>query len=304
MAVDAVTAVVPTHRRPLLMKRAVQSIIDQTYGGDIEIIVVFDACDIELPDMVLPVNRRLRGMSNLRSRGLAGGRNTGILAATHRFVAFLDDDDYWMPRKLDLQMAVFAHTPEVLMVGTAMIVDDGRRQHERLVPVDPVTYRDLLHNRLAGLHSSSFLFRRDALLGGVGLVDEELPRSYGEDYDLLLRTARLTPIVVVNKPLVCVAWQGQSFFFGRWAVYAEALQYLLVKHPQFRESPKAVGRIESQIAFALAASGQRRESLNWSRRSLRHNSRQSKSYLAIAIAFRLISADRVARLAQRFGRGI
>lgn len=304
MTEPSVTAVVPTHNRPEMMRRAVQSILDQDYRGDIEVIVVFDACDPVLPDVVVPANRVLRALVNERSRGLAGGRNTGIVAAEHDFVAFLDDDDHWLPGKLERQMQVFAKRPQAILVGTALVVDDGDRMHERLVPSESVSHRELLHDRLAGLHSSSFVFRRDALLGAVGLIDEKLPRSYGEDYDILLRTSMITDVHVVNEPLVSVTWQGQSYFFGQWAAYAEALQYLLEKHPDFAVSGAAIGRIESQIAFALAASGQRREASLWARRAIGHSPRQLKAYLAQAIALRLTTAAAVTRVAARFGKGI
>ena len=304
MAPRSVTAVVPTHNRPEYMKRAVQSILDQEYPGMIEVIVVFDACDVDLPDVVVPANRALRAMRNERSRGLAGGRNTGIVAASHDFVAFLDDDDSWLPGKLDRQMARFAEKPETILVGTAMVVDDSKRLHERLVPSETVTHHQLLHDRLAGLHSSSLVFRRDALMGELGLIDEQLPRSYGEDYDILLRSSAIMDVVVVNEALVTVTWQGQSFFFGKWAAYAEALEYLLAKHPDFRGSPSALGRIESQIAFALAASGQRTEGARWARQAIRHSKGQIKAYLALAIALRLTTGRAVSRTAARFGKGI
>lgn len=300
----AVTVVIPTHNRPELMRRAVQSVLEQEYSGEIEIIVVFDACPVELPDVPAREGRTLAGVGNSRSRGLAGARNSGILAARHDFVAFLDDDDHWLQGKLARQMPLFERRPELLMVGTAMLVDDGSTTHDRLVPVSPVTRADLVADRLTGLHSSSFVLRRSALLGPVGLIDEELPRSYGEDYDLLLRAASLGPIEVVNEPLVSVRWQGQSYFFGRWALYAQALQYLLDKHPEFAESRRGIARIEAQVAFALAASDQGREARAWAKRSLAHHVRQPKAVLAIAISLHLVSAERIARVAQRFGRGI
>ncbi|MCU1635615.1 MAG: glycosyl transferase [Cryobacterium sp.] len=304
MSRPPVTAIVPTHNRPELMKRAVQSILAQDYAGDIEVIVVFDACDPVLPDVELAANRSIRSLVNHRSRGLAGARNTGILAASHGFVAFLDDDDHWLDAKLERQMVVFEEKPESILVGTAMMIDDGKGTHERLVPADTVTHQDLLRKHLVGLHSSSFVFRTNALLGELGLVDEDLPRSYGEDYDLLLRTSAITPVAVVNQALVQVTWQGQSFFFGQWAVYAEALQYLLVKHPQFALNPRHIGRIESQIAFALAASGQRADGAAWAKRSIRHDARQPKAWLALVVALRLVSADRIIRIVRRFGKGI
>lgn len=298
-----VTAVVPTHARPELMKLAVESILAQEYAGPIEVIVVFDACDPVLPEVELGEQQTLRGVVNERSRGLAGARNTGILAATHDFVAFLDDDDMWLPEKLAAQMQVFAEHPDANLVGTAIEVDNGHATHERLVIDGPVTHELLLHDRFAGLHSSSFVFRKDHLIE-LGMIDEELPGSYGEDYDVLLQTATYAPVRVVNRPLVTVRWQGQSFFFGRWGQYAEALQYLLRRHPEFANHRKALSRVQSQVAFGLAADGQRKEGLRWAARSLRGNPRAVKAWLAAAIALRLTTANAVASVAQRFGRGI
>jgi glycosyltransferase involved in cell wall biosynthesis len=299
-----VTAVVPTHRRPELMREAVQSIIDQTYTGPIEIIVVFDACEPELPSVQTGAMRTLRAVVNQRTRGLAGARNTGTLAAQHEFVAFLDDDDTWMPGKLEAQMPMFAAHPEVRLVGTAMQVDNGRTTHDRLVPSSLVTHDALIADRLAGLHSSSFVFRRAALVDEVGMIDEALPGSYGEDYDVLLKVSAIAPVRVVNRPLVSVRWQGQSFFFGKWEQYAEALTYLIDQHPEFRESPHAMARISSQVAFALAAAGRGREARRWARGALAVQRLNLRAWLAVLISCRLASADTIGRIANRFGKGI
>lgn len=300
----AVTVVVPTHRRPELMREAVESVLAQDYTGPLEVLVVFDACDPVLPDVALADHQQLRALVNERTRGLAGARNSGILAARHDFVAFLDDDDTWHPGKLTAQMPRFDEHPETLLVGTAMQVDDGHSRHDRLVPGDVVRHADLVRDRLAGLHSSSFVFRREALVERIGLIDEDLPGAYGEDYDVLLTTAALAPIQVVNTPLVTVRWQGQSFFFGRWAEYASALEYLLAKHTEIHDEPRALARIRSQIAFALAASGQRRAARRLLRQVLRHDPRNLRAWLALAISLRLASADRIGRVANRFGKGI
>ena len=62
----AVTAVVPTHNRPELMRLAVQSIVDQAYAGPIDILVVFDACEPALPDVVTGPNRTLTACQQRR----------------------------------------------------------------------------------------------------------------------------------------------------------------------------------------------------------------------------------------------
>ncbi len=300
----AVTAVVPTHNRPELMRLAVQSIIDQTYAGTIDIVVVFDACELKLPDVETGPHRTLTGVVNERARGLAGARNTGILQSKHAFVAFLDDDDTWLPRKLDAQMAVFDENPEVGLVGTAMLVDDGRTTHERPVPLTTVTHADLVRDRIAGLHSSSFVFRRDVLVDSVGLIDENLPGSYGEDYDVLLTTSQCSVIRLVNEPLVSVRWSGDSFFYGKWSQYAAGLTYLVDKHPELRADPAAASRIGSQVGFALAAAGRRREARTWLRPALRTQPLNLRAWLGVLVSFRLMSPRFIARVANRFGKGI
>jgi len=300
----AVTAVVPTHNRPEMMQRAVQSILDQDYDADVEVIVVFDACEPFDPPVDVPARRKVRTVVNGRSRGLAGARNTGIDAASFDYVAFLDDDDYWLPGKLSAQMERFTEPEPPVLVGTAMMVDDGERTFDRLVPVEDVTYDALLRDRMAGLHSSTFVFDRAALTGPVGMVDESLPGGYGEDYDLLLRTAEVGRISVVNRPLVSVTWAGQSYFFGRWGAYADGLEYLLARHPRFAEDRPSMARLCGQIAFARAAHGQRRAAWPWIARSLRNDVRELRSWLAAGIALRVLSAPWVVRQVQKRGKGI
>lgn len=302
--VEGVSVVIPTHDRPELMRKAVESVVAQTWDGPLDIVIVFDACPVEVPDVALRPGVSIRGISNDRTRGLAGARNSGIEASAHELVAFLDDDDTWLPTKLAAQLDHWEESPDAVLVGTAMEVDDGTRRHVRLVPAGLLTHEDFLRNRHPGLHSSSLLMRRADLLGRLGLIDESLPRSYGEDYDLLLRASSIGEVHVVNEPLIVALWNGQSYYFGRWADYGEALQYLLHKHPDFASIPHAIGRIEAQIAFALASSGQPTDARMWARRAIRHDPQQAKAYLAFLISWRLLTPERVAALAQRLGRGI
>lgn len=285
------------------MRLAVESILAQDYPGEIEVVVVFDACPEEPPEVTLPPHRTVRTTSNRRTRGLAGARNTGIDAASHDYVAFLDDDDHWLPGKLAAQMERFAQVPAPILVGSAIVADDGVRLHERLVAPESVGLAALVRKHPTGLHASTFVFRRQALRD-IGMVDEHLPGSYGEDYDLLLRTARAGLIDVVNRPLVSVNWSGQSYFFGRWAAYADGLAYLLETHPEFREDRRALGRIQSQIAFARVAAHERRAGRRWALQALRSDPRQLKAWLALAISWRAMSSSFVIRTVQRLGKGI
>ena len=101
-------------------------------------------------------------------------------------------------------------------------------------------------------HPSTVMVRRDALLGPIGLVDEELPGSYGEDFDWIIRSAQVGEFAVVAEPLVKVLW-GQSMFSQRWQTIVDAIDYVAGQAHVFHEDPRALGRVYGQRAFALAA---------------------------------------------------
>lgn len=299
-----VSVVIATRGRPELLRRALRSIFGQEGVGALEVLVVFDQVEIDpLADVAVPAAGQLRTLANARTPGLAGGRNTGILAASHDLIAFCDDDDEWMPGKLAAQLPVLAESPRPSLVATGIRIESAGGTHDRLPPAT-VGFADLLESRITEIHPSSFLLRRADLLDGIGLVDEDLPASYGEDYDLLLRAARVGPIRSVVEPLIVVHWNRASFFSEKWEGIAAGLGYVLEKFPEFATSPKGSARIEGQIAFAYAALGDRPRARAWARRTLRHDRRQLRAYAALAVASRLISPTALVRMVNNRGRGL
>jgi glycosyltransferase involved in cell wall biosynthesis len=297
--------IVATHGRPELLARAVASIVRQDYEGEVECLVVFDQEDPVRPLVEVPQGRSIRLLRNARTPGLAGGRNTGVLAATSELVAFCDDDDEWLPAKLRHQVGSIAGPPGAEVVVTGMSIVTGDRTIDRIPANRSVTFEDLLHSRVQEIHPSSILAKRSALVeGAIGLVDEAIPGSYGEDYEWLLRASRVAPIAVVRSPLVRVHWHRSSYFADRWATIVQAIQYLLDSYPEFRSDPRGLARLYGRLAFAYAALGERANARTWARRALRLNPRERRAYLALAVAGRLVSADALMRLANRMGRGI
>ena len=171
------------------------------------------------------------------------------------------------------------------------------------MPPDQVGLQQLVRERVTALHPSTFVFKRAAVVG-MGLVDEKIPGSYGEDYDWLLRAARRMPIVAVQRPLVDVFWHQQSFFAERWQTIADALNYMLDKHPELRADPHGMARSEGQIAFAEAALSRRVAAYRASSRALRGNPMERRAYLALAVASGAVSATSIVRLTSSKGRGI
>jgi glycosyltransferase involved in cell wall biosynthesis len=299
-----VTVVVPTRDRPQELRRAVTAILGQRYPGPVECVVVFDQSDPDLPWGDPGPTRRLRLVRNQRTPGLAGARNTGVVHATGELVAFCDDDDEWLPGKLERQVAALADRPDAAVATTGIVVRYGDRSVTRLAPTPEITHRQLLRSRMVELHPSTYLVRKPALLDGIGLVDEHIPGSFAEDYEWLLRAARRAPVLAVREPLVVVHWHQSSFFADRWRTIISALTYLVDKHRELQQEPSGLARIYGQIAFAHAALGERGAARRWARRTLSLDRRERRAYLALAVSLRLIKARTVVRLAHVAGKGL
>lgn len=300
---DDVSVVVATRSRPQLLRRALASISDQDHAGAIEILVVFDGSDIDdLTDLPLGPGRVIRTMKNSRSAGLAGARNTGIEAASHPLLAFCDDDDEWKTDKLTRQLPLLA-APDVIVAATGVEIHSSGGIHQRLAP-SQAGLADLLRSRITELHPSSFVLRTQDLRGRLGLVDEALPASYGEDYDLLLRATKLGRIEAVPDALTIVHWDRTSFFSERWQGIVDGLTYLLAKHPEFSRSRVGSARIEGQIAFAYGALGNRREARRWARRAIAHHPLQPRAYIAMLVGLGAVKGETVVGALNRRGRGM
>jgi glycosyltransferase involved in cell wall biosynthesis len=305
VAPPAVSVVLPTRGRPELLARAVRSILDQEYAGEIRCLVVFDGEDPATPDVEARPGRTIELLVNARSPGLAGARNTGIAAARTDLVAFCDDDDEWLPDKLRRQVDLLAASPGSNVAATGISIVRQGGAVERIPPRERVERADLLRSRVQEVHPSSILARTRALAEGpIGLIDEAIPGSYGEDYEWLLRAAAAGPIAVVRAPLVRVHWNRSSFFADRWATMVQAIHYLLETHPELRTDRRGLARLYGRLAFAHAALGHRRAAAAWARRTLRLDPRERRGYLALAVGAGIVPANVLVRLAHRFGRGI
>jgi glycosyltransferase involved in cell wall biosynthesis len=296
--------VVPTHKRPELLRRAVADIVEQTYEGDIEIIVVFDKEEPDESIVMSEGNRLVRVMANDRTPGLAGGRNTGVLSARGELLAFCDDDDEWLPTKVEKQVALLATADGPTLVACGIEVRRGDKSVVRAADPNKLTYEDFLDSRIMEVNPCTILVNRELVIEKIGLVDEEIPGSWGEDYEWLLRAAQLCEIKTLEEPLTVIHWGLGSFFADRYRTIAEAIDYIMAKYPDFDRAPIGKSRLLGQKAFAMAALGERKEALALAKESLKLNPKDKRAPLAILVALRLAPADGLLKLANRMGRGI
>jgi glycosyltransferase involved in cell wall biosynthesis len=190
--------IIPTHDRPHLLPRAVESA--RAAGADVEIIVVDDAS----VDETASVCRELVGIKYIRlerNQGVAGARNVGIMASSSEFIAFLDDDDLRLPGSLDLQTDALAANPEVGFVCGAMLIaeQDYRLTGEMSSPrhAGGDVFWQLLELDFPVM-PLCVVIRKDCFLR-VGLLNRRLRGI--DDWDVLVRIAELYPVMVMEQPV-------------------------------------------------------------------------------------------------------
>lgn len=299
----SVTAVVPTRNRPVLLDRAVRAILGQEYAGKLDVLVVVDQDDPAMATEGLPDDPRITIMTNQRKPGLSGTRNTGILTATSDLIAFCDDDDEWLPTKLAKQVARLQATPAAEFASCSIEVDFEGTRSKRLAGKSVITHEDLLPSRMSMLHSSTFVASRAGLVDGFGLIDENIPGSQNEDWDILLRASARQSIVHVDEPLVRVFWTARSYFSRDWETKVAARKWMLKQHPDIEASPTGSARVYGQLAFAYAASGERRTAWEWATKAIKRRWKEPRAYLAVLVTLG-VSSEFIMRELHKRGRGI
>ncbi len=300
-----VDVVVTTRNRPEMLREALAAIRAQDHPGRVITHLVFDQ---SAPDLSLASDdphRPVRVLNNSRTPGLAGGRNSGIQHGTSPYVAFCDDDDLWLPHKLSRQLPLLVDPSGTVLAETCVsgiYVEYGDSSTPRVPKPEDMTLGTLVRRRVTEAHPSTVVVRREALVGAIGLIDEEIPGSYGEDHDWILRAAQHGRIATVSEPLVRVRWGG-SQFSQNWQTIVDAIDYLLAKNPILSTDRRGLAWLRGRRAFALAAL-HRPEALAAAWQTFRTHPGEPRALLAAAVALRLVSARRLMDLAHRRGRGI
>ncbi|MEV0419965.1 glycosyltransferase family 2 protein [Streptosporangium canum] len=298
----AISVVIPTRNRTGLLQETIDSILGQDYPGDLTCVAVFDQSPPDESFALDTPGRRVVVTANTRSPGIAGARNTGVLLDDGELVAFCDDTDLWLPHRLRSQVTALG-AGHFATCGIELFNDDVA--FARCVTAPTVTLRDLLRGQLPSMHPSTYLMRREALVDGFGLVSEELPGGYGEDYELLLRAARYGPITNLAGTGVRVRLHNASHFsvVESSETISSALRWMLERYPEFAGAPGGYAQLAGKIAFAEAALGRGSQALRWIGRTVRRRPWEPRAYLALAVTAGVPAGAIVGRL-HRMGRGI
>jgi len=192
-----VSVVIPTYNRAALVGRAVASVLSQTYRN-LEVIVIDDRSTDETGRILEGVrDPRVRVVTAEARLGVAEARNRGIELASGRFVAFLDDDDEWLPPKVERQLAVFSGSAPPALVYTGLWIAHGTTRRYDVMELGDQPFERLL-TFPGPVTTSGFMVDRERVDGELWF-DPSVATF--EDGELILRISRRWPVAVVSEPL-------------------------------------------------------------------------------------------------------
>jgi len=207
---DKISVIIPTYKRPFdMLLRAIESVINQTYSN-IELIIVDDSpASYKNREYIKSkieslTDNRIRYIAHEYNQGACEARNTGIRNAKGKYIAFLDDDDEWLPQKLEKQyekirsgnfglVYCFSYTIKHNMNGQYK-----KKYSRKNIAISGWVYDDLILNNFIG--STSFVLVSKEALNKCGYFDTRMKSA--QDCELWLRISRKYQVDVVEEPLV------------------------------------------------------------------------------------------------------
>lgn len=230
---ESVSVIITTRNRLDLLKRAIDSVMAQTYQS-IECIVVDDASSDGTEEYCLALPLKYIRISEQPHKGGANyGRNIGIRAATGRWIAFLDDDDYWLPEKIEKQV-------DLILAKKCGLVYCGYRKE--IVGREGTSFRDCLPTAkwqgdlsrkiLTTINccTTSLVLAEKQLLSDIGMFDENI--LFWQDYELTIRAAQATPFYFVDEILCIyrVDQQDRQRVTNKYSGWNNTVRYIYGKH--------------------------------------------------------------------------
>lgn len=196
-----VSVIVPTYNRAEFLNRALMSVVKQTVKCS-EIIVVDDGSTDDTANLLHKFSRTIEiplKIIRQENKGPAAARNLGITSAKQEYVAFLDSDDHWNKRKIEIQYKILQDNPEYFISHTKekwLRRGAHLNQKKKHIPRHGDIFDHCL--QLCGVGMSTVMIRSD-LFEKIGLFDENIRCC--EDYDFWLRVSCRFPFYLVNEPL-------------------------------------------------------------------------------------------------------
>ena len=260
-----VTVVITTYKRePKMVRRAIDSVINQTYSN-IQIIVVDDSPNTyelrdSIKDMVLSY-KKIIYIQHEKSKGACIARNTGLQVAKGEYIAYLDDDDEWMPNKIEKQLKCFDDEE------TAIVYCGHKEYHEAgnvVVDTKCKGYSGYLYEKLLQegnfIGSTSFVLMKKDYLKKIGGFDPLMESA--QDADVWLRLAKKYKISFVDESLVVYHIHDGERITTNYKKKINGITRLIEKNKDYiNVNSKVYSRYCRELALLYACDGELRHAL-------------------------------------------
>lgn len=192
-----VSCIITTYNRPELLVDAIDSVLRQSLPPD-EIIVVDDNSSVSYADVIEKYQGQVQFVKTSEGKkGVSAARNTGIELATGDVIAFLDDDDLWLERKVEFQVAALQEHGDCIACSSGHL--DSETGRVRVLAADTVFQRMLMLRNVLG-SPSKLMVRREAFDEGLRFDDD---LGHAEDWDLYLQLCQQSSIHYIRQALIC-----------------------------------------------------------------------------------------------------
>lgn len=204
MSHPLVSVIIPTYKRTDFLKLTLESVASQSFQ-DFEILVIDDGTPTDSNAVLCEKFDKVKYIKIENSGGPAKPRNVGIREAKGKYIAFVDDDDLWMPTKLEKQVAVLENIPDFGLVHCCcQIIDEKGIIQNQIIgrPGSPNVKHGNVSMRMIGnwtLMMPTPIIRKN-VLDQVGFFNEQMP-SAGEDVEYWTRCSFVTKFYYLDDSL-------------------------------------------------------------------------------------------------------
>lgn len=283
----AVSVVIPTYNHARFLTGALQSVVNQTFTSW-EALVINNYSEDDTEQVVHSFNDPRITLVNFRNHGIiAAGRNEGIRRSRGTYVAFLDSDDVWRPRKLELTVETLEAGADLVCHAEEWVGGGLAPRTMQYGPAAMATWRNLLLRQNC-ISTSATTVRRSALID-VGLFDENPSFVTAEDYELWMRIARAGNRIAFLDEVLGEYRRHESNASGAILKHLAAERAVVTRHMDLDESigrwsrRKRIARCTYTAGRGYASAGKRRSALLMYLQSLITNPLSAKTFAAIGL---------------------
>ena len=239
-----VTVYIPTYNRPEMLERAVDSVLSQGYDN-LEILVVDDSSESIHQKKLeqLSCQKGFTLLTNRHQKGACGARNTAIMNAKGLFITGLDDDDEFLPNRIEQMLEAFDHEKYAAVSTTTFVQLGNNDRVLRNADRGVFHTEDQLHYNKIG----NQVFTLTERLKSIGGFDENLPAF--QDYDAWLRlSCDYGPILKIDLPSYITHTEHENRISSSSQKKERGLQLFRQKHAALmnKEHKKSLKLLEMQ----------------------------------------------------------